>query len=51
MSEKDNKIVQSMAEAIADLPDAKKDYFVGFTEGMVAMEGQIKGEKQKNDGL
>ena len=51
MCDKDRKIVQSMADAIADLPDEKKDYFVGFTEGMVAMAGQIRGEKQKNEGL
>lgn len=51
MSDKDKKIVQSMAEAIADLPESKKDYFVGFTEGMAAMAGQVKGERLKNEGL
>jgi len=51
MSENENKIVQSMAEAIADLPDAKRQYFVGFAEGVAAMAEQVKGEKQKNEGL
>lgn len=42
MSEKEKQIMQSMANAIADLPEEKKQYFVGYAEGVVAMADQVK---------
>jgi len=42
MSEKDKQAMQTMADAIADLPEEKKQYFVGFAEGVAAMADQVK---------
>ena len=43
MAEHEKQIIQNMAEAIAGLPEEKKQYFVGFAEGVAAMAGQVKG--------
>lgn len=42
MAEKEKQIVQAMADAIASLPDEKKEYFLGFAEGAAAMAEQVK---------
>lgn len=42
MQEKEQRIGQTMAKAVATLPDEKKQYFVGFAEGVAAMAEQIK---------
>lgn len=42
MPDKEKDIAKTMADAIADLPEEKKQYFVGFAEGVAAMADQIK---------
>lgn len=42
MAETEKEIIKSMAEAIKTLPDEKKQYFMGFAEGVVAMANQVK---------
>ena len=42
MSEQEKKIGQTLADAVADLPEEKKQYFVGFAEGVAAMADQVK---------
>lgn len=39
MAEKEKKIAQTIADAVATLPEEKKEYFVGFAEGAAAMAG------------
>lgn len=42
MAEKEKQIAQAMADAIAILPEEKKEYFLGFAEGVAAMAEQVK---------
>ena len=42
MQEKEQHIGQTLAKAVADLPEEKKQYFVGYAEGVAAMANQIK---------
>ena len=42
MNEKEQYIGQTLADAVADLPEEKKQYFVGFAEGVAAMADQVK---------
>lgn len=44
MAENEKQIIQNMAQAIAELPEEKKAYFVGFAEGVAAMASQVKGK-------
>lgn len=47
MSEKESKIAQTMADALAVLPEEKKEYFLGFAEGVAAMADQVKAKPQQ----
>ena len=38
MSEREKTIAKKMAEAIKALPDEKKEYVLGFAEGVAAMK-------------
>ncbi len=51
MAEKEKQIAQTMANAIADLPEEKKQYFVGFAEGVAAMADQVKQKPSTNEGM
>ena len=42
MAEKEKQIAQALADAIAVLPEEKKEYFLGFAEGAAAMAEQVK---------
>ena len=42
MAEKEKQIAQAMVDAIAILPEEKKEYFLGFAEGVAAMAEQVK---------
>ena len=42
MNEQEQHIGQTLADAVADLPEEKKQYFVGFAEGVAAMADQVK---------
>ena len=37
MSEKEHSIAESLARACELLPDGKKEYLIGYAEGVVAM--------------
>lgn len=42
MAETEKEIIKSMADAIDALPNDKKQYFIGFAEGVAAMADQVK---------
>lgn len=37
MPEKEKQIARTLEAALADLPDEKKQYFMGYAEGVAAM--------------
>ena len=45
MSDTSKKIVKSLAEAVKVLPDDKREYLLGFADGVAAMAGK----KPEND--
>lgn len=45
MSEKEKKIAQNLAKALNAIPDDKKEYFLGFAEGVEAAVKQKKAAK------
>lgn len=47
MAEKEKQIAQTIENALADLPEEKKQYFMGFAEGVAAMAEQAR-EKPGN---
>lgn len=42
MPDKDKKIAESMVEASRTLPDDKKEFLLGFAEGVAAMADRRK---------
>lgn len=42
MKEKEKQLAQLLVEAIATLPEEKKQYFIGFAEGVAAMAEQSR---------
>ena len=52
MSEREKKIVESLAEAMNILPEGKKEFLMGYAEGVAAMAGQraAKPEEQSAPG-
>lgn len=42
MAEKEKQIAQTIENALAELPEEKKQYFMGFAEGVAAMAEQTK---------
>lgn len=42
MTEHDKQSMLKMGEVISQLPEAKKERFIGFAEGVVAMAEQLK---------
>ena len=47
MSEQERQVVQSLAAAFDALPDNKKEYLLGFAEGVAAMKAGAGGEQAK----
>ena len=45
MAEKEKQIAKTLADAVATLPEEKKEYFIGFAEGAAAMAG-LKGNAE-----
>lgn len=43
MSEQERAIAQTIAEAIQVLPDGKREYLIGYAEGVAAMAEASKG--------
>lgn len=46
MSGKEKAIAKSLADAVNALPDNKKEYLIGFAEGVAAMAEK---QKEKNE--
>lgn len=42
MAEQEKQSIQAMADAIAELPEEKKQFFLGFAEGAAAMAEQTR---------
>lgn len=45
MAENEKQSIQNMGAAIAALPEDKKQFFIGFAEGVAAMAEQIKDKR------
>lgn len=46
MSEKDNKLLESMAEAVKVLPESQKNFLLGFAEGVAAANAAKKDDQE-----
>lgn len=44
MAEKEKQIARTIEAALAGLPEEKKQYFMGFAEGVAAMADLVKGK-------
>ena len=42
MSQKEKEIVQSITEAVSALPDEKREYILGYAEGVLAMTDRTR---------
>ena len=49
VSEKEKKIAKALAEAAKALPDEKKEYLLGYAEGVAAMVGKTSREGGDGD--
>lgn len=50
MAEQEKQSIQAMADAIAELPEEKKQFFLGFAEGAAAMAEQTRTKMPKTTG-
>lgn len=53
MSDRERKIAENLAEAVAQLPDSKKEFLLGYAEGVAAMADKAEGkakDKAKKEG-
>lgn len=48
MSDKSKKIIKGLAEAVEVLPDDKREYLLGFADGVAAMAGKKPGKSEEN---
>ncbi|GKH50211.1 hypothetical protein CE91St46_13220 [Eubacteriales bacterium] len=46
-AEEKKKLVQSLAEAVDILPENKRDYLLGYGEGVIAMSNKSKQDGDK----
>ena len=42
MGAEEKKIVQSITEAVSALPEEKREYILGYAEGVIAMVDQLR---------
>lgn len=42
MGAEEKKIVQSITEAVFALPEEKREYILGYAEGVIAMADQLR---------
>lgn len=45
MGEQEKQIARTIANALAGLPEEKKQFFLGYAEGVAAMADQMKEKK------
>ena len=50
MEDREKQIATTIVEALAGLPEEKKQYFLGYAEGLAAMAAQIKAKSVANHG-
>lgn len=48
MEEKEKQIARVIVAALAGLPEEKKQFFLGYAEGVAAMARQLKAKPEKN---
>lgn len=46
MSTKEKEIVKSLTEAVSTLPEEKREYILGYAEGVLAMAGRARRNDQ-----
>ena len=46
VAENEKQSIRNMEAAIADLPEEKKQYFLGYAEGVAAMAEQVKAKEE-----
>lgn len=44
------RIVQSLGEAFAALPEAKREFLIGYAEGVAAMKAKYEQDEEKKAG-
>lgn len=49
MSDRERKIAENLAEAVAQLPDSKKEFLLGYAEGVAAMADKAKADQEAED--
>lgn len=42
MSEREKQIAENLVDAVSRLPDSKKEFLLGYAEGVAAMAGKAK---------
>lgn len=42
MSEREKRIAENLADAVSRLPDSKKEFLLGYAEGVAAMADKAK---------
>ena len=45
MSDRERKIAENLAEAVTRLPDSKREFLLGYAEGVAAMADRAKAEE------
>lgn len=51
MSEREKQIAENLADAVSRLPDSKKEFLLGYAEGVAAMADKAKEqEREKEEG-
>lgn len=50
MSAEEKKIMESLAQAVKALPEGKRDYLLGYAEGVAAMAEARKTEQDEKAG-
>lgn len=48
MSEREKQIAEKLAEAYEQLPEGKKEYLMGYAEGVAAMAAKQDEERAEN---
>ena len=49
MSERERKIAENLVEAVTKLPDSKKEFLLGYAEGVAAMADKAKADQGAED--
>lgn len=49
MSEREKQIAENLAEAVAKLPDSKREFLLGYAEGVAAMADKAKEQERERE--